>query len=189
MEKRGSCAIIGHSPMRFAWGYDEEDNTCGILKDVLMQHIQRLRVSGIRDFMVACDPGIGLWCAEIIIALRDQDTDLRLYCHTPCEEQSTKWAPYLRERYFNILGKCTYMTAEHTKKAPSAQADAYRTIIRQSDMVLAVYDICSLCGDAVDEAMEYARAENKPTILIHPDTFEMTSAFLKVKNDRYEFIF
>jgi len=180
MEKRGSCAIIGHSPMRFAWGFDEEDNTCGILKTIMLQHIQRLRTTGIRDFMVACDPGVGLWCAEIINALREQDPDLRLYCHTPYEEQATKWAPYLRERYFDMLIKCTHMSVEHTGKVPSAQADAFRTIIRQSDMVLAVYDISSARGDAVDEAMEYAKIEKKPTILINPDTFETSSVFLTV---------
>jgi len=175
MKKRGSCAIVGHSPMRFAWGFDEEDETCDILKAVLLQHINRLRAVGICDFFVTCDPGAGLWCAEIINVLREQDSNLRLYCHTPYEEWTTKWAPYLRERYFSMLIKCTHLTAEHTGKVPTAQADAFRTIIRQSDMLLAVYDSASYRGDAADEAMAYARIEKKPAILIHPDTFEATS--------------
>lgn len=172
MEKCGSCAILGHSPMRFAWGFDEEDFSCGMLKIVLLQHIQHLRAEGICDFMVACDPGVGLWSAEIINLVRQDDPDLRLYCHAPFEEQATKWAPYLRERYFNMLTACTYITVENRRKTPSAQADAYRTIIRQSDMVLAVYDTSSVRGDAVDEAMAYVMAMKKPSLLIHPDTFE-----------------
>ena len=174
MKRRRSCAVLGHSPMRFAWGFDEEDHACNILKTVLLQQIQSLRAAEVCDFWVACDPGVGLWCAEMINVLREQDADLRLYCHTPYEEQATKWAPYLRKRYFDMLEKCTHMSAEHTRKAPSAQADAYRAIIRQSDIVLAVYDISSLRGDAVDEAMAYAEIEKKPAILIHPDTFEAT---------------
>lgn len=105
-----ACAILGHSPMRFAWGFDEEDIRCKRLKLELLRQIAALRLYGVLQFLVACDPGVGLWAAEIINILRDSDPELQLYCILPHEEQVTKWAPYLRERYFEILEQCTYLT-------------------------------------------------------------------------------
>ena len=151
-----SCAILGHSPMRFAWGFDEEAAECHDMKMELAQQIMVLRQQGVTHFSVACDYGVGLYAAEIINALRNDDPELMLFCVTPYEEQATKWTPELRERYFDMLIKCTHMTAVSLHKQPDAQLKAYRTIIRQSDMVLAVYDPASARGDDTDKAISYA---------------------------------
>ena len=151
-----SCAILGHSPMRFAWGFDEEAAECHDMKMELAQQIMVLRQQGVTHFSVACDYGVGLYAAELINVLRDNDPELMLFCVTPYEEQATKWTPELRERYFDMLIKCTHMTAVSLHKQPDAQLKAYRTIIRQSDMVLAVYDPASARGDDTDKAISYA---------------------------------
>ena len=151
-----SCAILGHNPMRFAWGFDEEAAECHDMKMELAQQIMVLRQQGVTHFSVACDYGVGLYAAELINVLRDNDPELMLFCVTPYEEQATKWTPELRERYFDMLIKCTHMTAVSLHKQPDAQLKAYRTIIRQSDMVLAVYDPASARGDDTDKAISYA---------------------------------
>ena len=97
-----SCAILGHSPMRFAWGFDEEAVECHDMKMELAQQIMVLRQQGVTHFSVACDYGVGLYAAELINVLRDNDPELMLFCVTPYEEQATKWTPELRERYFDI---------------------------------------------------------------------------------------
>ena len=61
-----SCAILGHSPMRFAWGFDEEDSGCKKLKLTLLQQIMELRQQGVTQFSVACDCGVGLYAAEAV---------------------------------------------------------------------------------------------------------------------------
>lgn len=38
-----SCAILGHNPMRFAWGFDEEAVECHDMKMELAQQIMVLR--------------------------------------------------------------------------------------------------------------------------------------------------
>ena len=38
-----SCAILGHNPMRFAWGFDEEAAECHDMKMELAQQIKALR--------------------------------------------------------------------------------------------------------------------------------------------------
>ena len=175
-----SCAVFGHDPMRFTWGFDEEAAECCEMKMELAQQIMVLRQRGVTHFSVACDYGIGLYAAEIINALRNDDSELMLFCITPYEEQAIKWTPALRERYFDMLVKCTHMTAVYTHKQPGAQLETYRTIIRQSDMVLAVYDPASARGDDVDKAIAYAQELDRPTVIIHPDTLKTTYSRIEV---------
>ena len=169
-----SCAVLGCSPMRFAWGFDEEDSKCKEMKLELLQQIMVLRQLGVTSFAVACDPGVGLYAAEAVNALRETDGDLLLFCVTPHEEQATKWPPYLRERYFTMLEKCTYITAVSLHPTPTSQLDAYERIIDQSDMVLAVYDAASKRSDEVDTAMDYAGALHRQIVLVHPETFTIS---------------
>lgn len=112
--------------MRFPWGFDEEDDRCQKLKMELAQQIMVLHQCGVTQFLTACDCGVGLYAAEIVNGLRETaDQDLMLFCYTPHEEQATKWAPYLRERYFTMLEKCTHISVVCPVGTPDAQLQAY----------------------------------------------------------------
>lgn len=170
MDKPIRCAIIGQHPMRFPWGFDEEDESCTKMKMELAQQIMVLRRSGVSQFLMACDCGVGLYAAEIINGLRaTTDHDLMLICYTPHEEQATKWAPYLRERYFNMLTACTYLSAVCEVGTPDAQLQAYKKIIDLADVVLGVYGADVLTtGSAEDRALAYAEGRHKRLVLLHP---------------------
>ena len=170
MDKPIRCAIIGQHPMSFPWGFDEEDESCGKMKMELAQQIMVLRQNGVSQFLVACDCGVGLYAAEIVNGLRTTDRDLMLLCYTPHEEQATKWAPYLRERYFDVLEKCTYISAVCEVGAPDAQLHAYKKIVDLADMVLAVYDRDTpATGSAEDRALAYAMdVARKPVWVLGP---------------------
>ena len=151
------CAIIGQNPMRFPWGFDEEDDRCRKLKIELAQQIMALRQSGVSQFLVACDCGVGLYAAEIVNGLRMTDHGLMLICYTPHEEQATKWASYLRERYFTMLEQCTLISVVCEVGAPDARLQAYKKIIDLADVVLAVYDgDTPPASSAEDSALAYA---------------------------------
>ena len=169
MDKPIRCAVIGQNPMRFPWGFDEEDDRCRKLKIELAQQIMMLRQNGVSQFLTACDCGVGLYAAELVNGLRaTTDHDLMLICYTPHEEQATKWAPYLRERYFTMLEQCTLISAVCEVGAPDAQLQAYRKIIDVADGVLCVYDLDSpAVGDAEDSALAYAMAR-KPVWVLGP---------------------
>ena len=183
MDKPIRCAIIGQHPMRFPWGFDEEDDCCQKLKIELAQQIMALRQGGVSQFLVACDCGVGLYAAEIVNGLRTTtDHDLMLICYTPHEEQATKWAPYLRERYFTMLEKCTLISTVCEVGAPDAQLQAYKKIIDLADVVLAVYDRDTpTTGNAEDKALAYAEGLHKPLVLLHPT--ELTTKQIPTPHD------
>ena len=182
MDKPIRCAIIGQHPMSFPWGFDEEDESCGKMKMELAQQIMVLRQSGVSQFLTACDCGVGLYAAEIVNGLRTTDHDLMLLCYTPHEEQATKWAPFLRERYFTMLEQCTLISAVCEVGAPDAQLHAYKKIIDLADVMLAVYDgNTPATGSAEDRALTYAEGQHKSLVLLHPT--ELTTKQISAAHD------
>lgn len=182
MDKPVRCAVMGQHPLRFPWGFDEEDASCAKMKIELAQQIMVLRQSGVSQFLTACDCGVGLYAAEIINGLRTTDHDLMLLCYTPHEEQATKWAPFLRERYFTMLEQCTLISAVCEVGAPDAQLHAYKKIIDLADVMLAVYDgNTPATGSAEDRALTYAEGQHKSLVLLHPT--ELTTKQISAAHD------
>ena len=169
MEKRLCCAVLGQPPMRFPWGFDEEDTGCQELKLALAQKIMELRQHGVTRFAVVADCGVGLYAGECVNALRQTDSELMLFVVAPHEEQATKWAPYLRERYFKLPEDCTIMEAASHRKTLECEYDAYCKISDYADMILAVYDPAAAHDDAVDRAMEYAKERGLPVVSLPSD--------------------
>ena len=93
--------------MCYDWGYDEEDERCCASKLLLLNRISRLQTVGITDYYVPLDAGIGLYAAEMVVALMASNPNLRLHCLIPYEDQASKWTPNLRDRYYDVLEKCT----------------------------------------------------------------------------------
>lgn len=170
MNKPIRCAVIGQNPMRFPWGFDEEDKFCSKMKTELAQQIMVLHQRGVSQFLTACDCGVGLYAAEIVNGLRETtDQDLMLFCYTPHEEQATKWAPYLRERYFDMLINCTYMSVVCEVGAQDTQLRAYKKIIDLADVVLYVHDAdMSATGSGENRAFAFAVESHTPTLVLHP---------------------
>ena len=100
----------------------------------------------------------------------------------PHEDQATKWAPYIRERYFDVLINCTCMSAVCKVGVSDAQFRAYKKIIDLADMALGVYDLGNpALGDAEDRALANAvDTANKPVLVLDPinlTTFQIDEHF------------
>lgn len=169
-----SCAILSQNPMRFHWGFDEDDPNCHILKFQLLRQITLLHCSGISTFYVACDCGAGLYAAEIINLLRAQGLPIKLICIVPHENQATKWAPYLRDRYFSMIEQCDQMELLAYSGHANPQLAAYREIISRAAFVLAVFDTGSAPDSSIAFAVQFAQLSRKTILYIHPDTFALT---------------
>lgn len=167
--KNYRCAVMGQPPMRFPWGFDEDDSQCRRMKLELAQRMMELCQCGITEFLVVCDPGIGLYAAEIVDALRKNGQNLRLLCVLPHEEQATKWTPQLRDRYFSMLASCTDIDCISRHEQPAARILAYQRAVEQADVVLAVHDLNTAPDRTEDRALRYAlETLKKPVLVLHP---------------------
>ena len=110
------------------------------LKLILMNWITRLRSEGCTRFAISMDCGVGLYAAEILHGLKEQDDALEMICYVPYEEQATKWTPELRDRYFNALAACTEVVNVAYEKTVGCEFIAYLEAINEADTVIVVYD-------------------------------------------------
>ena len=161
------CGIIASAPLCFPWVFDEEDEGCAALKLILLHKITALRAEGVKDFAVAIDDGIALYAAEIINTLRESDTEMRLRCFVPYEEQATKWPPNLRERYFTELGKCSELAMVSTVETPDCRITALLNVIDAAGVVLAVTSPEDVLTTV---ALHYGKRLAKQLAVIEPGT-------------------
>ena len=126
--------------MCFPWGFDEEDEGCAALKLILINQITKLRGEGCTRFAVSMDCGVGLYAAEILHGLKEQDDALETICYVPYEEQATKWTPELRDRYFNALAASTEVVNVAYEKTVGYEFKAYLEAMKEADTLIAVFN-------------------------------------------------
>ena len=166
--KNNTCAIIAESPLCFAWGFDEEDDVCAALKLLVRNAIFQLQHRGITRFVVPLDAGFGLYTAEAINGLRDTGLEFELICYIPYEEQSVKWWPDLRDRYYKTLEKCTEEQFISNVMTPTCEIDAMLEAIDQSGTVIAVCSEEEFQDKLFAAAFRYAERTGRKVMPIRP---------------------
>ena len=169
-----TCAIIGCSPMCFPWGFDEEDEGCAALKLILINQISKLRGEGCTRFAISMDCGVGLYAAEILHGLKEQDDAIETICYVPYEEQATKWTPELRDRYFNALAACTEVVNAAYEKTVGCEFKAYLEAINEADTVIAVYDPENPRCERETAAAAVAEVLNKRVLVLDPKAIRLS---------------
>ena len=170
---RNTCAIFGCSPMCFPWGFDEEDERGAALKLILMNRIRALRSEGCSRFHISMDCGAGLYAAEILHGLRENDNEIETVCHIPYDEQAVKWTPELRERYFNALANCTRTEMIARAKSVGCEYKAHLNAILNADTVIAVYDPDNPRCEREAAAVTVAEMLNKQTVVLDPKAIRL----------------
>ena len=167
------CAIIGCSPMCFPWGFDEEDEGCAALKLLLINQITRLRGEGCTRFAVSMDCGVGLYAAEILHGLKEQDDALETICYVPYEEQATKWTPELRDRYFNALAAFTEVVNAAYEKTVGCEFKAYLEAMNEADAMIAIYDPEDPLCERETAAVAVAEMLNRQVFTVDPKAIRL----------------
>ena len=168
-----TCAIIGSSPLCFPWGFDEEDEGCAALKLMLLNRISRLRGEGYSRFAVNMDCGVGLYATEIILGLKDSDSELETFCYVPYEEQATKWTPELRDRYFNALAMCKEVVNASFEKTVGCEFKAHLEATKEADTVIAIYDPDNPLCEREAAALAVAEMLNKQVLTLDPKAIRL----------------
>ncbi len=169
---RNSCAFTGHRPYKFPWRYDETDSRCVALKATLVEQIEALIEAGVTQYYSGCADGTDLWCAEIVLALREKNPALNLHCILPCEGQADKWSDPARERYHSILKQAD--TVDYVSRAyyDGCMIDRNHRLVDSAGLLLAVYNGVQRSGTGA--TVNYARKMGREIIVIDPITRSVT---------------
>lgn len=167
-----SCAITGHRPTRFKWGYDEKNNGCKRLKKRLRDQFILLYEQGIRRFYVGGALGVDMWAGEILLRLKEQPeySGLELVEVLPFEGHDDKWDAHSRQRMAFLREHSDFVIIVGERGFGDAYLDRNRYMVDHADCLLAVYDNNRKMRSGTGMTVHYAEKKGLPIILIHPDT-------------------
>ena len=110
-------SFTGHRPQKLPWNYNEKCKSCLNFKTDLKKLIICAIKNGYNYFISGMAIGIDLICAETIIELKKDYTNIMLECAIPCLEQTKYWNNEYKVRYENVLknsDKITYVSKNYS---------------------------------------------------------------------------
>ncbi len=170
--KRRFCAFTGHRPNKLPWRYNETSEGCLRLKEVLTSQIIMLVESGVTDFLSGMAEGTDVYCAEIVLALREKNPALKLHCVLPHEGQADKWSDSARERYHAILKQADSVEYISREYYDGCMIDRNHRLVDSAGLLLAVYNGVQRSGTGA--TVNYARKLGREIIVIDPVTRSVT---------------
>ena len=94
-----TCAFSGRRPQNLSFGFQEEDERCIALKQVLREEIIYLiEREGVTHFTTGLTIGVDMYADEMVIELKARSPMITLESAIPCETQAAKWSEDLRDR-------------------------------------------------------------------------------------------
>ena len=161
-----ACAITGHRPKSFPWQYNETAPDCVLLKETLAAQIRLLADSGVTDWLSGMALGVDLWCAQIVLSLKEKNPALRLHCILPREGQEVKWPKAEQEQYHSILKRADEVVYVSRDYHPDCMLERNRYMVDRASILLAVYNGTYRSGTAM--TVRYAKEQGTKIMIIDP---------------------
>ncbi len=166
------CAFTGHRPSRFPWGYDESNQECVALKEILTGEIMRLTDIGVTNFLSGMAEGVDTWASVIVLALREKNPEIKLHCILPCKTQADNWSSTSQVLYRSILEQADsiiYVSRDYHKKC---MMERNKFMVNHADILLAVCREIPRSG--TEATINYARKMSREIITIDPSARRLT---------------
>jgi uncharacterized phage-like protein YoqJ len=177
-----SCAFTGHDPANLIFRNEEVDPLCIKIKEAMRAQMLALFKNGVNTFYTDCEPGVGLWAAELAIEINEKYPDgdeLHLICVMPHEGQADDWNEDLRDRFFMAHEKSFYVNMLSTQYTNKCYRQCSKYLIDHAEYLIAVYESCQNGNVTLFEnaayRLSYAKAKGREIIYIDPNTAEVTT--------------
>lgn len=162
------CAFTGHRPQSLPFGFNETDERCIALKQMLRTEIINLiENEGVTHFISGMAIGVDMYAAEIVLGLKSSYEGIILESVIPCESQAEKWTEEQRDRYYDIAAKCDKETLIQRHYTDDCMHKRNRYMVDEADYIIAVWDGRP---SGTGKTVQYARRQGKPITVINPKT-------------------
>lgn len=159
-----TSTIIGMQPHHFP-GEIEDDYVKQLLY-MVEGEIRKDIFSGYHIFQTGMNMGVDIWCAEMILALRNEFPHIQLHCFLPCETQANHWPEPWRERYFNILAEADGVFCISQQFSRGCTHVRNKEMLALSSKLIAVHK--NIADGGIARAISYAKEKNIDTVVLHP---------------------
>lgn len=135
-----TVCFSGYRPEKLPWGSDESDPRCVLLKQRLRRAVCDACADGYRHFICGMARGADTYCAELVLALRQQYPDITLEAAIPCPSQSDAWLPEEQARWRSMVERCDFETVVQDHYGPGCMQRRNRYMVDHAARLIAVFD-------------------------------------------------
>ena len=173
-----SCAITGHRPTRFKFGYKENYTGCKRLKKRLYEQFALLYEKGVRRFYVGGSLGVDMWAGEQVLTLKEQVgyDDIELVIILPFDGHDARWDERSKKRMENLQKKCLKCLIVGQEDCRESYIKRNCYMVNHADFLVAVYDNERNLRSGTMQTVHDAEKKGLAIIMIHPDTGAVTSS-------------
>ena len=138
--KDKTCSFTGHRPAKLPWGTRETDERCMALKGELAARLEGIYQAGYRHFICGMAIGCDMYFAEAVLELKKKHSEITLEAAIPCGTQPDRWAKPMRERYNNLLDRCSMVKVLQIDYSPDCMMRRNEYMVDNSSLLLACFD-------------------------------------------------
>lgn len=161
-----TCTFTGHRCQKLPWGKDETDFRCKGMKDRLREEILCAIQNGYENFICGMALGFDTIVAEMIIELKNEYPNIKLFGAIPCKNQDKLWHKQDKIRYEKLLNQLDGIRCIYDEYiGPECMLERNRYMVNSSSLLIALYD--GLSG-GTQKTIDYARKQGLKIIIIKP---------------------
>lgn len=175
-----ACAITGHRPTRFCFGYNENHPLCKEIKERLFEQFQMLYDrENVQTFFVGGALGVDMWAGEQLLALKEKSgyENIEIIVAIPFVSHDSKWPEQSQKRLKSLIQRATncIVVSQEANTASYKKRNCY--MVDHADFLVGVFDNAKQMRSGTAQTVNYALRQGKQIILIHPDTAD--TAYLR----------
>ncbi len=150
------CCFTGHRPEKL---HLPESKVKALLEKAIIQAVD----DGFLTFISGMARGVDMWASEIVLDLREENSDIHLICTPPYEGFEKNWSLSEQRLYNIILDKADYVkfVSKHYYKACFQVRNIY--MVDHSQRVIAAYNGSS---GGTRNTIDYANRKGVETVNI-----------------------
>lgn len=132
-KRQHRCCFTGHRPEKL-------NKTERVIKVALKKEIKQAIRSGYNVYLTGMARGTDLWAAEIILALRKRNKDLKLICAVPYEGFEQRWSEQWQQLYRNVLSEADWIRVIGAGYSVDVFQTRNEWLINHSSRAIAVFN-------------------------------------------------
>lgn len=160
-----TCCFAGHRPQSLPWKFNEQDERCLKMKELLRMEIIKAIQNGYTTFISGMALGFDIIAAETVLELKKDFSHIKLIGALPCKTQDRFWKEKDKQRYNAVLKnldgvRCIY--DEYIGASCMQERNCY--MINNSSLVIAYLNNKK---GGTNNTIEYARKQNVKVVFIN----------------------
>ena len=165
-DKLNSVCFTGHRSQKLPWRFNEQDDKCLQMKEVLYNEIESSIAEGYHTFYSGMALGFDMICVETLIELKKKYKNLKIIGALPCKNQDCKWPEKEQKRYRKLLQQLDYVWCKYDEYiGAECMLERNRYMVDNSSKMIALFNGQS---GGTKSTIDYAQTLGLSIVVIKP---------------------